>query len=274
MKNMKTDRLLQIVRWNVIGRKGELLRTFIGGLIGMFFAMSVANGFWFSDEAADYGEVSSMAVVMLICISVIMLKYATGVSFNTKTAFLNYAMLPATNLEKYVANWIYVTLVLGGTFIAGLIAGDGVQRIVSEGVYGISSSVTWAALGILADALEITNLGVIWGVTAFIFGLVSAHAAFILGGTLFRKHQFIFTCVFWCIVVPFVVGTLMTGAGWVLNEILDANDCALEIEWYVGEDFAKCVVLLVELAFISFCYWYSFRLFSHSQIINNRFFNK
>lgn len=146
MKNMKTDRLLQVVRWNVIGRKGELLRTFIGGLIGMLFAMSVANGFWFSDEAADYGEVSSMAVVMLICISVIMLKYATGVSFNTKTktAFLNYAMLPATNLEKYVANWIYVTLVLGGTCIAGLIAGDGVQRIVSEGVYGISSSVTWA----------------------------------------------------------------------------------------------------------------------------------
>lgn len=273
---MKTDRLLQVVCWNVIGRKGELLRTFIGGIIGMFFAMSITNGFWFSDEAADRGEVSSMTVLMLVCISVIMLKYATGVSFNTKTktAFLNYAMLPATNLEKYAANWIYVTFVLGGTSIAGLIVGDGVQRIVSEIVYGTSSSVTWSALGILADTLEIKALGVIWGVVAFVFGLIAAHAAFILGGTLFRKHQFILTCVLWWIVVPFATGTLFTGAGWLVHSILDANDCGLEIEWYVGEDFAKCVVLLAELAFISFSYWYSFRLFSRSQIINNRFFNK
>lgn len=273
---MKTDRLLQVIRWNVIGRKGELLRTFIGGVIGMFFAMSVANGFWFPEEAADYGEVSSMAVVMLICIGVVMLKYATGVSFNTKTktAFLNYAMLPATNMEKYVANWIYVTLVLGGTFIAGLIVGDGVQRIVSEIVYGTNTSVTHTAINLLADFRDPKVLGMIWGVTAFVLGLVASHAAFILGGTLFRKHQFVLSCVLWWLVIPFVIGSIFTGIGYSLMAYCKENDCSIWVEWYVGEDFAKGVLIFMELAFITFCYWYSFRLFSRSQIINNRFFNR
>ncbi|MCM1078923.1 MAG: hypothetical protein NC344_05280 [Bacteroidales bacterium] len=271
---MKTNRLIQLLRWNIIGRKGRILRGFLGGMIGVFFGMTCANGFWFSETPAEAGAMSSMATILIIVLCLMILKSATGISFNTntKTDFISYAMLPATNLEKYIANWIYVSLFLTLLYVVSFIAGDLLQMLVSVIVYGEASSLTQAAGRLILPSLRVSELSGV-GFSTTPLGLIFAHAAFILGGTLFRKHQFIYTCLLMWIVIPFILVMIFGGIGSGLVWWLDAHDYMLQIEWYVGADFATAAIFVAEAALIAFCYWMSYRLFRRSQIINNRIIN-
>lgn len=272
---METKRLIQLLRWNIIGTKGQLFRGFIGGILGIFFGMTCANGFWFKDWIADPSTVHGMAVILMIVFGIILLKNAAGIGFNTKTktAFISYAMLPATNAEKYIANWIYVTVVLTALLAVSLIVGDFLQMAVSMIVYGDANSVMYYASRIILPSWDgFVGEGFL-GLLAGLLGLLITHASFILGGTLFRKHQFIYTCLLMWVAVPFVISMVFGGLGALLVRWLDANDLTMQVEWYVGDTFATVVLILFEMAVTAFFYWLSFRLFRRSQIINNRIFN-
>ena len=273
--DMETNRLIQLLRWNIISRKGQLFRSFIGGILGVFFGMTCANGFWFSDGPAGTSTVGSMAVILIIVFGVMILKNAAGIGFNTttKTGFISYAMLPATNAEKYTANWLYVTVILTVLHIASFIAGDFVQMAVSMIVHGDANSLMLHVTRMLLPSWNGFALGDIAGLPAGVLWLLVTHASFILGGTLFRKHQFIYTCLLMWVAVPFVITTVFGSLGALLVRWLDANDLTMQVEWHVGEGFISLSVILFEAAVICFLYWLSFRLFCRSQIINNRVFN-
>ncbi|TGX80017.1 hypothetical protein E5358_13815 [Palleniella muris] len=272
---MKTSRLLQLVRWNIMTRKGKIVRGFFGGVIGTLFAAVCANGLLFGKHFAGHGTYESMAAMLLVVLAVIMLKYATQISFNnsTKTGFISYAMIPATNLEKFLASWIYVTFVLGALLIASFVVGDFAQMAVTMVRYGKASSLTWAVLHTLYNMLHVESAESLLGIALGVYSAISIHGKFIFGGTLFRKHQFIYTCILLVIVIPFVLSLLLGGLVYLGKTWLDSTDTVIIIEWYVGETFVKWAVLAIGTVVVSLFYWLSYRLFCRSQIINNRMFN-
>lgn len=272
---MKTSRLLQLIRWNIISRKGKMVRGFFGGVIGILFAAVCANNLLLGKHFAGHGTYRAMAGLFLVVMAVIMLKYATQISFNnsTKTGFISYAMIPATNLEKFIANWIYVTLVLGALLIASFVVGDFAQMAVTVVRYGKASSLTWAALHTLYNTLHAESAESLLNIALGVYVAISIHSKFIFGGTLFRKHQFIYTYILLVIVIPFVLSLLLGGLVYLGKTWLDSTDTVIIIEWYVGETFVKWAVLAIGAVVVSFFYWLSYRLFCRSQIINNRMFN-
>lgn len=265
---MNTERLMKVLRWNIISNKREVRRTFTGLVIAYCVITAVNNmGNWLH-HATSYGDTMSSAHLIAIATGFAMLLWASQVCFNmtTKTTFVNYAMLPATNIEKYIANVLYQTVCRIILVICALLATDILQAIMSLVMAGNVNSLTMVLL---------RDLGIYASFNEYIRAVILmffVHSTFILGGTLFRHHQFLFTCLVW-VVVPFSLSMLTAGAMAAVAYFLFDNGYDVSITPWFSESTYEVLITLAVIGIICFNYWLSYRFFRRSQVINNRFFN-
>lgn len=272
---MDTKRLMKVLRWNIIGTRSYLTRQTMLLFAAFCFIIFSQNISGLFGKTIDYESVSRAASVALTASAVITLLWASQITFNmkTKTEFVNYAMLPATNAEKFLANLLFQTVVRFAQVTIAIIAADFLYCIVSLIVVGDVSSVTLCILSRFFDKMCSETL---FDNTLTIGDTISAalfiHSTYIFGGTFFRKHQFLWTTLFW-IFNPLLLLTIFGFTFGGALYYLERNGYEVTINWMLGDTAIGFIISICVILMALGVYFLAYRRFCRIQLINNKFFN-
>lgn len=170
-------------------------------------------------------------------------------------------------MEKYLSRWIYVTVGWGIVITLAFLAAD-CLRMIFNTVMGWS--LTSSILSMLAAGPVFQDPGLMWFISSLpaetvanivlmVTAMMWTHSFYILGSAFFRRHAFLLTTI----VLMFIQMALaITGA------MVDYEVASVELVVVGGYTAAAFV-----LALTIFNYWASYRLFRHTNVINNKWIN-
>lgn len=282
MKNLSFPRLWQVIKWNSIVNRQKTLRAgIIVAIVTFLFAFAqldmynvLSTGERVSVFSFQY--VASFFTVFIVCQFVVL---AARICFNmrTKNDIVNYLMLPATKLEKYLANIFFMLIERTAITLAGMIVADLVimllQLVASHSCHSmILYWLTTNVGGITSVFAPASVIGILGEACDGIVSILWALSLFLLGGTFYRKHPLLLT-VLTIILTPMILGTLITlPCAWIIDSLVN-NGYEIVITPLVSETFVKVVVYLFIILWTCFNYWMSYRKFARLQVINNKYFN-
>ena len=182
-----------------------------------------------------------------------------------------YLLWPVSNMEKYVISLLLSVLWLAVITIGAYFVAD-TLRVFIDWVTG--RVVIWGFPQIVTQIIgpaPFEHWQMAWMLIAWVFYV---HSLYILGGTLFRRQQFLLTSV-----TIAAVGILLIV---ILNQI-DWKGVDVEFingYWdektntYIHTFYPLFYILNTTLcALIVFHYWASYKLFTRIQVINNKWLN-
>ena len=173
-----------------------------------------------------------------------------------------YLMWPASNLEKYLVSLVLnVVMAAIGTIICVIIA-DALRVLVDA----LSGRIVVWAIPMIFD-LKTFNLNPLIACGPFLSETLLIHAAYILGGTLFRKQQFVLTTI-----AIVIIGYIMVFT-WHSPVIDNANLFDLDEKGKSVPNAWFYVVSIGGYLLTALCYWLSYKLFCRMQVINNKWLN-
>ena len=233
----------------------------------------------------QYGDVSAalFAVTSLILVSTIV----SGVNEKRKReAFL---MLPANNLEKFLALMTYTSVVcVLGVFLA-FVLGDSLRMVwfwmsgpyteietsvmgnPTEYYYWWSSAIPEMMDNLTPHILEADSCN--WFYLVMYIVVIAAiavwtHSLLIIGGTLFRKYSFVISCM------VFILFWVIFGKTMHYFELSMFTSNWDHGKYVSGEVGIPAYILAVLLPLLSvFNYWASFHIFKNFQLITNKWTN-
>jgi hypothetical protein len=173
-----------------------------------------------------------------------------------------YLMWPASNLEKYLVSLVLnVVMAAIGTIICVIIA-DALRVLVDA----LSGRIVVWAIPMIFD-LKTLNLNPLIACGPFLSEILLIHAAYILGGTLFRKQQFVLTTI-----AIVIIGYIMVFT-WHSPVIDNANLFDLDEKGKSVPNAWFYVVSIGGYLLTALCYWLSYKIFCRMQVINNKWLN-
>lgn len=213
-----------------------------------------------------------------------------GVPLKTKGRGLNYLMMPATNMEKFVARALVNTILLIVMAFAALLLADLVRMLfvplfeVKE-FYGFTLPRILVALGNPFSAAYSAG-GEVWGptvdgtvrvigfsayygavnVTTMVAAFLFAHSLFILGGCIWRKAAIIKIWITQIVVTSAVVWIFVKLEPYVLPWLGDVLTSLFETEQQAGMTLMS-IAIPVLLALTALNWWLGYRLFSRKQVV-------
>ena len=213
-----------------------------------------------------------------------------GVPLKTKGRGLNYLMMPATNMEKFVARALVNTILLIVMAFAALLLADLVRMLfvplfeVKE-FYGFTLPRILVALGDPFSAAYSAG-GEVWGptadgtvrvigfstyygavnVTTIVAAFLFAHSLFILGGCIWRKAAIIKIWITQIVVTSAVVWIFVKLEPYVLPWLGDVLTSLFETEQQAGMTLMS-IAIPVLLVLTALNWWLGYRLFSRKQVV-------
>ena len=213
-----------------------------------------------------------------------------GVPLKTKGRGLNYLMMPATNMEKFVARALVNTILLIVMAFAALLLADLVRMLfvplfeVKE-FYGFTLPRILAEFGETFSSAYRTG-GEVWGptvdgtvrvigfsayygavnVTTMVAAFLFAHSLFILGGCIWRKAAIIKIWITQIVVTSAVVWIFVKLEPYVLPWLGEVLTSLFETEQQAGMTLMS-IAIPVLLALTVLNWWLSYRLFSRKQVV-------
>ena len=173
-----------------------------------------------------------------------------------------YLMWPVSNLEKYLVSLVLnVVMTAIGTIICVIIA-DALRVLVDA----LSGRIVVWAIPMIFD-LKTFNLNPLIACGPFLSEILLIHAAYILGGTLFRKQQFVLTTI-----AIVIIGYIMVFT-WHSPVIDNANLFDLDEKGKSVPNAWFYVVSIGGYLLTALCYWLSYKIFCRMQVINNKWLN-
>ena len=257
---MDINRLGKVMRLVLVMNKSYLLGVAVAGMIipvssqlfGWMLGVSTAS------EATNVAELA-LAVYFMVCGSFIFS------NIRSRQALINNLMLPATNGEKFLSR--YVVLTFGGmaAFFLGFVAGDLAQFVLMLIVHSDLAELALTEFCIDANTAEL--IGVPSGIGSFLI-ILFVHAGFLLTGSLFRKHPFIFSVLFWQAVSMVFFSAVSFASLFALKMIQDSQ---YHVVMYPTPMRIAVITLLV--AAVVFCFWFAFKRYKRLEVIRNKWFN-
>ena len=256
MKNFEYNRFLQTLKWNIITEKKTLLThtlAFVAAflLIQLFYICLVNMFQQPGSSIVMAGMLMSLSIAFFLTYY-----YASGILGNarTKEQRTTVLMLPAGNAEKFCARLVYVLVVIPLLVIAAFIVATllrmGIQLLLGHDyiVFGLDFLMDDGGFGFLST----------W--SSHLLGV----SIFVLGGVLFRKHPFIWTCVS-MLAILFAIGLVMI----LIIKLLDPPHPHIHVE----ADFPRAVGYVLAAIVTVFNFWLSYRLFCRLQLVQHKWFN-
>jgi hypothetical protein len=148
-----------------------------------------------------------------------------------------------------------------GTIICVIIA-DALRVLVDA----LSGRIVVWAIPMIFD-LKTLNLNPLIACGPFLSEILLIHAAYILGGTLFRKQQFVLTTI-----AIVIIGYIMVFT-WHSPVIDNANLFDLDEKGKSVPNAWFYVVSIGGYLLTALCYWLSYKIFCRMQVINNKWLN-
>lgn len=217
----------------------------------------------------------------------------TAVPFKTKGRAMNYLMMPATKLEKFLSRaFINVVLVLVMAYVALFLADLARMLYVAivdiEGFYGFTVPMVWSELietfsyvyenggvgFVIVNGVELRpdwemSMGIM-AVATLVLSVLYAHSVLLFGGCIWRKGALLKT-----IASVLVIGFLFL---WMISHFMPSIN-----PWFVNviepwaehtfisqkafNSFLFSIAIPLLLVLTTLHWWLSFRLFSRKQII-------
>ena len=179
-----------------------------------------------------------------------------------------YLLWPVSNVEKYVVSFLYSVVFMTVLTVAAYVLADGL-RVLTDWLTG--RIVIWG-FPKLAEFFSSNAICENWQTAWMFFAWVFYfHSLYIVGGTLFRRQQFLMTSA-----VIVVVGILL---------IMTLNQVHPDVDIVTGtwDEKTRTYTQVFHPAFyiltsvltllIFFHYWVSYNLFTRIQVINNKWLN-
>lgn len=271
MKNFDLQRFGKTFRWFFLANKKQYMYWFAGVVVALFVAQMFGTRVMFSGAEGGYEPVVRDTLSFISALSMAsMLVGATQIlaTASGKQQLTLFLMHPSTNLEKFLAAFLYVTVGWGLVLAVAFVAGDAMRVFID--VVGGHHETVWGIpmlRGVWSFPMLNGNGEVLWEPTAFstLFA-VFFHSFFVLGGVFYRRHTLVATCV--TVIAGIFLFAYVGSQGFTCHFQLmvgDMYDVRLTPWGYVSA-FA-CFL------FIVLNYWLSFRLFKRMQVVNNRWIN-
>jgi len=284
MNNFDLHRFSQALKCYFMTSRRTWLRyfgifTLVMFMADLFFTRIQGHNFadmveWWGLEEAIYlykDYVGSTAVFGLVFFFIAMLFGASFLFSHMKETRqrTTYLMWPVSNLEKYLVPLVHNILLLGvGTLVAYHLA-DALRVLVD---WTTGRVVIWGWPMFWDIVSRPFDGSAPWQLTAFVIGsYLWFHSLYILGGSLFRRQQFLLTSI--AIVIGFFLfvwttHTLAEVSG-VNNrfEFMALHDGVWHVHW------SYYIILTAEYGLTALHYWLSYKIFCRMQVINNKWLN-
>lgn len=280
MKNFNINRFWQVLKWTVLTEKKNILTACIAFTVA-FLAIQLFSCFTIFDINQSLGQVATVGA-MATCLGIMGFAssyYTSGVLGNARTSRQRTMalMLPASNLEKFVARLVYCCIVMlvvlyvaatAATFLRMFlewIAGHdditaGFSVLFGSG-FDIEGNVTYNIASEEVCEPVLFNIALkLWFASLFV-----------LGGTFFRKRPFVWTFVS-LFVASMVLFTIIFYVCTLIGEMNLKNILEPIFKDMTPETFLNWVGVFL-LAFSALNVWISYRLFCRLQVVQHKWFN-
>ena len=191
-------------------------------------------------------------------------------NMKTKLQRESFLMLPACNLEKFVARLLMMSIGVLVQLFAAVILADVIQFIFSFIITpDFHISITWTVLSHIISTIHPFDNDWLKWITLYSFILFS-HSFATLGGTFYRKLPVLLTAC---------TGILLSMIlGCIINKLGEAGvfDFFSHINFSNGSTADYCLTItafVVFLALAAFNYWASYKLFTRMQVVCNKWIN-
>ena len=292
MNSFSFNRFGKMLRWVLSVNFKRMLGFTIAGALGWFLAeMIIIKMTGYNVPFHMVWNISQFGVVAFLLMLVIFISTVVY-SVNSKRKREAFLMLPASNLEKFLALVFYTTIVLTLCLCLALVIGDSLRMgwmwIDGPSVGTISikfeqTGETWhwwsSAIPQMVESLTPNVLQAndkydysTWYITMQLLFMLAftlwIHSLFTLGGVYLRKYSFVLTGLFFILCMVLLV------------KFVHAYDINMftshwENGTYISEEVGTLAyVLTIVLPLLSiFNYWTSFRIFKGFQLITNKWTN-
>lgn len=278
-KVLDFHRLAMVLRWDALSNWKKYVRN----TLGLAFVFSfICIWYQFNMRSNGYvmknlylGNVSGLFmfisfIIFFFCGSRIF------INMKTKASRSLFLMLPATNMEKFTSRLLYTVLGTSLMIVASWMIADIIQFVFSlfltPGMQGSLVGKTFEEL-FLKNNFDSSHfivrngtsvLGQTFPVGMLLLSLtIFTHSFFTLGGTVFRKSATLLT-----ICSSFILMFLMA----LISSFVD-EDVLRHLVQSIEPNTFGWLMVMVLLLLSAFNYWAAYKLFTHMQIINNKWFN-
>jgi hypothetical protein len=304
MNSFNINRFGKTFRWVLATNFRNFLAWTLGAAVGVFLMEIILIVFSIRPDGGNYIRVldSDISPVCQIALLIfVLVALSTGFAdYLKKTKREAFLMLPSTNMEKYLAVVLYVTVVWSLAGFLAFAVGDTLRMAARALLYGNEwYSLVPRILEMFGDMIRPYNDGIMIETIPYkicapiaICGLfIWIHSTYVLGGTLLRKYTFVASSL--VIILTAVLMAWMSDKFhfqfFYVDNVLDGQSMealrqsgALDAN---GPIPAKSVQVLhkvgvlgyfmtVALPLLSvFNYWASFHIFKGFQLITNKWTN-
>lgn len=269
MKNFNTTRFINLLLWQFAWSKKKLLYMVAGCAAAIIIPALLSISLTRSAYDADVmeGFICVFAFVYLMTSGALIVS-----NIGNKRQRIALFSLPATKLEKFLARYIHLVVIIPLAALLGIIAGDAIQALFSLIVAGNCDSVF---ISLFQDHGSIVSSGGYSGAVAVLL-LLLGHSFMLLCGTIFRRHAWIKTMIAQGVVatiVSTVIAIIGLTAAMSLDKIFGPDQYNVV---FVGDGYqiaAQILFLAFLVAGIIASYWGAFRIYSRMQAVNNQWHN-
>lgn len=270
-KVLDFHRLAMVLRWDALSNWKKYVRSTLGlafvfSFICIWYQFNMrSNGYVTYNDVKDLylGSVSGLFmfisfIIFFFCGSRIF------INMKTKASRSLFLMLPATNMEKFTSRLLYTVLGTSLMIVASWMIADIIQFVFSlfltpgmQGslVFDSSHFIVRNGTSVLEQTFPVGML--LLSLTIF------THSFFTLGGSVFRKSATLLT-----ICSSFILMFLTA----LISSFVDADVLRHLVQSIEPNTFGWLMVMVL-LLLSAFNYWAAYKLFTHMQIINNKWFN-
>ena len=282
-KVLDFHRLAMVLRWDALSNWKKYVRSTLGLAFVFSFICIFYQFNWRSNGYVTYHDVKDLylgSVSGLFMFMSFIIFFFCGsrifINMKTKASRSLFLMLPATNMEKFISRLLYTVVGTSLMIFASWMIADIIQFVFSLFLTpGMQGSLVARAFEQLflknnfdSSHFVVRNgtsvLGQTFPVGMFLLSLtIFNHSFFTLGGTIFRKSATLLT-----ICSSFILMFLMA----LISSFVD-DDVLVHFVQSMQPNTFGWLMVNVFLLLSVFNYWASYKLFTHMQIINNKWFN-
>ena len=248
--NFNIKRFINTFVWTLEASKKELITS----VVSLFFVFALVLTLGSTTTFFNNIEFASGFCTGLFFVYIMISGCWIGSNLKTKQQIIMYKMLPASNLERFLSRYFYITFIwiMGG--ILAFVAADLVQIIVNIIIGNeVKSSIPFIYIAINDGSEE--GLPFIEFLAMYLV-YVWIHSLYILGGVFFRKNQFVLTTL-----VNIVLAIVLT-------KIIKETGIFIFID-----DIQTTFIIVFLILLIALNYYLSYKLFCRIQVINNKWIN-
>lgn len=282
-KVLDFHRLAMVLRWDALSNWKKYVRSTLGLAFVFSFICIFYQFNWRSNGYVTYNDVKDLYLGnvsgLFMFMSFIIFFFCGSrifINMKTKASRSLFLMLPATNMEKFISRLLYTVVGTSLMIFASWMIADIIQfafsLFLTPGMQGSLVARAFEQLFLKnnfdSSHFVVRNgtsvLGQTFPVGMFLLSLtIFNHSFFTLGGTIFRKSATLLT-----ICSSFILMFLMA----LISSFVD-DDVLVHFVQSMQPNTFGWLMVNVFLLLSVFNYWASYKLFTHMQIINNKWFN-